>query len=215
MYVPNKQLHDEYVNYRSYSKIQKLFSFDAETNGLWGQPFSIGAVVTERGIPVDQFIGTCPIEGEVNEWVEQNVLPQCGEITHPDLPSLLADFGKFYYKHREGAMFIAHMGYIVEAYLLRLMFEQGVIDVWDAPFPLHDVASIIYGVDGNAPDDRKRFIPTSVDESLLVYKRAHHEHLIRLKDAYADATKEIDGKTHNPLWDSYQAAKLVSLMFMQ
>ena len=28
---------------------KKIFSFDAETNGLWGQAFSIGAVVYEDG----------------------------------------------------------------------------------------------------------------------------------------------------------------------
>ena len=54
-----------------------VFSFDAETNGLWGQAFALGALVyDESGAEVARFVGRCPIEGEVKEWVEANVLPQ-------------------------------------------------------------------------------------------------------------------------------------------
>lgn len=45
----------------------KVFSFDAETNGLWGKPFSIAALVLdEAGAEVARFVGRCPIEGEAN-----------------------------------------------------------------------------------------------------------------------------------------------------
>lgn len=29
--------------------LKKVFSFDAETNGLWGEAFAIAAIVTEDG----------------------------------------------------------------------------------------------------------------------------------------------------------------------
>jgi hypothetical protein len=206
--------HEKNIENLSYSKVDKVFSFDAETNGLWGEPFSIGAVVTERGIPVAEFIGTCPIQGEVNQWVAENVVPQCGEITHPDLVSLLVDFGKFYHKYREGAVFIAHMGYIVEAYLLRLMRQHNVIGEWEAPYPLHDLASIMYGTDIRYDDDRKRFNPVSVDSSVLHYTSLSSEFYEKINRAYKKATARIAGKTHNPLWDSYQAAQLFAFMTM-
>ena len=58
---------------------KKIFSFDAETNGLWGKAFAIAAVVTdENGKEIDQFIGRCPVQGEVNHWVSENVIPEMG-----------------------------------------------------------------------------------------------------------------------------------------
>lgn len=54
-----------------------IFSFDAETNGLWGQAFAVAAVLfDENGDEVARFVGRCPIEGEVNPWVKENVLPE-------------------------------------------------------------------------------------------------------------------------------------------
>ena len=55
----------------------KIFSLDAEANGLWGQAFAIAAVVAdENGQEIDQFTGRCPIQGKINHWVAENVLPQ-------------------------------------------------------------------------------------------------------------------------------------------
>lgn len=54
----------------------KIFSWDCETNGLWGRAFAIGAVVYEDGVEVKTFYARCPIEGKVDTWVEENVLPQ-------------------------------------------------------------------------------------------------------------------------------------------
>ena len=54
-----------------------VLSFDAETNGLWGQAFAIAAVLfNENGAETARFVGRCPIEGEVNSWVKTNVLPK-------------------------------------------------------------------------------------------------------------------------------------------
>lgn len=46
---------------------QSIMSFDAETNGLWGQAFAISAVVyDEKGNEVERFLTRCPIEEEIN-----------------------------------------------------------------------------------------------------------------------------------------------------
>lgn len=53
----------------------KIFSFDAETNGLYGKAFSIGAIIMEDGEETSTFVARCPINGEVNPYVAENVLP--------------------------------------------------------------------------------------------------------------------------------------------
>ena len=164
--------------------MRKNFSFDAETNGLWGQAFSIGALVyDENGVEVARFIGRCPIGGKVNEWVQENVLPQMAEIpvSHNGYESLLADFSKFYLENKADADIIVHMGVPVESNLLRDMHALGLIGDFDGPYPLIDLAGSLQ----QAGED-----PTSVDG----YVRKHG---LEVPDF---------GTTHNPLYDSAVAA---------
>jgi hypothetical protein len=161
--------------------MRKVFSFDAETDGLWGQAFAIGALFyDERGNEVARFVGRLPDTAVTNEWVRQNVLPQMAGIpvTHEDYGDLLADFAKFYLAHKEGADVIVHMGYIVEAKVLRDMRELGIIGEWDGPFPLYDVSGNLQAAGAD---------PTSVDKFAA-------EHGIEIA--------EFVGGTHNPLYDS-------------
>ena len=58
----------------------KIFSFDAETNGLYGQAFAIGAVVTDDEKEIARYISRCPIDGKIDKWVAENVLPQIKDI---------------------------------------------------------------------------------------------------------------------------------------
>jgi len=165
-----------------------VFSFDAETNGLWGEAFAIGALVyDENGVEVARFVGRCPIEGEVNEWVEANVLPQVAglPVTHRDYESLLADFSKFYLEYRKKeADFIVHIGVPVEAKLLLDMRQRGLIGDWDGPYPLLDLAGMLL----QAGED-----PASVDAYVK---------------KYALRVGEFKGGTHNPLYDSAAAAQV-------
>lgn len=52
----------------------KIFSFDAETSGLYGQAFAIGAVVTDDSGEVARYIFRCPVAGETDKWVAKNSL---------------------------------------------------------------------------------------------------------------------------------------------
>lgn len=158
----------------------KIFSFDAETNGLWGKPFAIGALVYDaEGNEVARFVGRCPIEGKVNEWVAENVLPNMVDIpqTHKNLQELLADFAKFYLANKQDAHVIVHMGVPVESSLLKSMHEHGFIGDFDGPFPLIDISGNLDQVEEN---------PTSVDEYVKKYG-------LEVPDF---------GTTHNPLYDS-------------
>lgn len=165
--------------------MKKLFSFDAETNGLWGTAFAIGALVyDEKGVEMARFAGRLPDDMVTDAWVKANVLPTLAAmpVTHTDYASLLADFAKFYMANKADADVLVHMGYIVETKVLRDMHDAGLIGDWDAPYPLLDVAGNLQ----QAGED-----PTSVDGYAKKYDLA---------------VGEFEGGTHNPLYDSAVAA---------
>ena len=128
---------------------QKIFSFDVESNSLWPEAlgssaaFCIGAVVVTPDGQVEMFLARCPIEGEVNEWVKNNVLPQLKDVpvTHNSYRDMLESFASFYMKHKEGSDIIVHVGFPVEARVLLDMHRFGFIGDWDAPFPLIDIST--------------------------------------------------------------------------
>jgi hypothetical protein len=166
-----------------------IFSFDAETNGLWGQAFSIAALVyDESGAEIARFAGRCPIQGEINPWVLENVLPQMTGLdeTHSSYEELLRDFAVFYLLYKQKNAVIAHVAVPVESQVLRDMHSQGFIGDWDGPFPLIDIVGMLT----MANED-----PTSVDS----YCQKYGIHV---------SAEEFDGGTHNPLYDSAVAAQV-------
>lgn len=152
-----------------------IMSIDAETNGLWGQAFSIGLCLEDG----TNWIGRCPIEGEIDPWVKENVIPvmRSIELTHDSYDEMLKDFVKFYYKHKEGRTIIVHMGLPVESKLFIDAHEKGYLGDWDAPYPLVDISAI-------------PAINTSVD----TYNVKNNIEV-----------PEFTGGTHNPLYDAAAA----------
>lgn len=165
--------------------MKKVFSFDAETDGLWGNPFSIAAIVYENEKEVARFISRLPDSVVKNEWVKSNVLPALEnvKVSHYSYINMIKDFSSFYREHKENCEFIYHMGYIVEAHLLREMHRLGGIGDWDAPYPLFDVSGNLQA----AGED-----PTSVDKYVEKNNLSVSEY----------------GTTHNPLYDCEVAAKV-------
>ena len=166
----------------------KVFSFDAETNGLWGKPFSIAAIVYENGEETTRFVGRCPIKGKTDSWVAENVLPQMEGIeeTHKSYDELLADFAKFYLDNKSDADVIIHMGVPVESKVIIDMHSRGFIGDRDGPYPLIDVSSILKA---------KGFNPISVDS----YNKEFD---------LMEGVPEAEGlATHHPLYDSIAAAR--------
>ncbi len=165
--------------------MNKIFSFDAETNGLWGQAFAIAAIVyDENGMEMERFIGRCPISEAVDGWVKENVIPQIAGIreNYSSYEEMLAGFAEFYLANKNGSDIICHMGYIVETKVLRDMHELDLIGDWDGPYPMFDVS-------GNL--QQAGYDATSVD-------------------AYAKKfglqVEQFEGGSHNPLYDSAIAA---------
>lgn len=163
-------------------KNNKILSFDAETNGLWGQAFSIGAVLMDKetGETEKQFVSRCPIGEETNSWVKENVLPEMEEIpeTHSDYLSMLSDFMEWYKENKEGSDIIVHMCLPVEAKLFLDAHISGIIGDWDAPYPLIDIAAF----------------PEILD-SVDAYNKNN-----------GIEVPSFSGGTHNPLYDSISAA---------
>lgn len=121
----------------------KILSIDAETNGLWGKAFAIGAVLYENGKEIKTFLARCPINGRVDKWVSENVLPQLEniKITHVSYGHMLHEFSKFYLDNKVNSETIVHMGVPVEARLFLDAHACGYIGDWDAPYPLIDISA--------------------------------------------------------------------------
>lgn len=165
--------------------MKKIFTWDAETNGLWGQAFAIGAVLYENGVEVASFYARCPIEGEVNSWVAKNVLPQMEDMvqTHDSYEEMLSAFAKFFMENKADADVIFHMGVPVESRVIIDMHDKGFIGDWDGAYPWLDIAGCL---------KHAGFDCTSVDTY-----NAEHGIVVPQPEA---------GGTHNPLYDSRAAA---------
>ena len=162
---------------------KNILSFDAETNGLWGQAFAIGAILySPEGQELDRFIGRCSIEEDVNSWVAENVLPQMEAIpvNYDSYEEMLKAFMAWRATRKDGAIELVHMGTPVEARLFIDAHNMGIIGDWDGPYPLVDICT--------APQ-----IGDSVDR----YNEAHN---------ISPNPEQFAGGTHNPLYDSAAAA---------
>lgn len=164
---------------------KKVFSWDCETNGLWGQAFSIGAVLYEDEQEVKKFYARCPIEGGINSWVEANVLPQMVDMeeTHETYSAMLKAFAEFFLENKKDADVVFHMGVPVESRVITDMHERGFIGDWDGAYPWLDIAGCLKHAGFNC---------TSVDS----YNAKHG----------IAVPQPEPGGTHNPLFDSRAAA---------
>lgn len=125
--------------------MKSIFSFDAETDGLWGNPFAIAATVTSpEGIEVSAFALRLNDSTVTNDWVKDNVIPHIQEIEMCEsYEALLKAFSGFYTSYKGCDVIIAHCPNPVEAHLLREMHRLGFIGDWDGPFPLIGIEGLL------------------------------------------------------------------------
>ena len=138
----------------------KYFSFDVETDGLYGQAFAIAAaVVDENGQILDRFCEKCIAPGITDAWTKENCLPYLSEI--PDCESRAAlrqHFWAFYSRYREECVIVADVTYPVEAGLLRACVEDNLEErKFQGPYPLIDVASVLFAHGINPDVNRMDF----------------------------------------------------------
>lgn len=163
-------------------------AFDAETDGLWGPVFAIGAVVFDpSGKEVDRFVGRAR-RAVTNPWVVANVLPQLTRVpvTAESLEQLSGHFANFYLRHKDTSEVVSHWGYICEARVLRDMRANGFIGEWDGPAPLFDVSGNLQAAG---------YDPGSVDK----YAALH---------GLTPSQEEFGGGVHNPLYDAAVIARV-------
>lgn len=122
----------------------KIFSVDAETDGLYGDVWAIGAVVAnESGEIVATFAGQVPYTG-TNEWVRENVAPFVSLPGYESARALRDAFWIFWIAHREGALCLADFGTPVESGLFRsCVADDPNARQWLGPYPLHEVGTAL------------------------------------------------------------------------
>lgn len=136
--------------------MQKILSFDGESNGLHGAVFAIGGVVYDGDKMVEWFFARCPIEGDVDPWVAVNVLPALASgvggspITHPSAKGMRDAFWTWLTMPRENTIVAVDCGWPVEAGLLSACVADDPERAFKGPYPLHEVASLLYAA-GFAP----------------------------------------------------------------
>lgn len=177
-------------------------SIDAETNGLWGNPFAVAGILydSQTGEEVDKICLRLPNEIVTDVWVKDNVLPTLNfPITHTGnalfdtqigkekclqkaYKEMLSDFSDWYKKYKDESDVLWHMGHIVESHLFREMHDFGFIGDWDAPYVPIEVSAYLE-MAGESAD--------SVDSYAKKYN-------LEIKDY---------GSTHNPLYDCEVAFK--------
>lgn len=180
-----------------------IMSIDAETNGLWGNPFAVAGIVydAETGKEVDKICLRMSDSVVTDLWVKENVLPTLNfQVTHDGnalfdgqigkekrlqkaYKEMLSDFANWYKKYKDESDVLWHMGHVVESHLFREMHRLGFIGDWDAPYCPIEVSAYLEQL-GESAD--------SVDS----YSRKY------------DLDITDYGCTHNPLYDCEVAFKV-------
>jgi hypothetical protein len=143
--------------------VSKVFSFDAETDGLYGPVWAIGAAVripaTETSIEgAHIFAGMIDPTDEVvtDPWVRENIVPVVNLPKFESRADLLNAFWEFWIEHKDEAVAVADCGVPVEAGLFRACVELDLASrLWEAPAPLHELATAFL-LKGHDPWDTNR-----------------------------------------------------------
>lgn len=154
----------------------KIFSVDAETDGLYGPVWAVGAVILEdhTGGPVHRFAAQLDPDVVTDPWVLGHVVPVVDLPRYPDRGALLDAFWTFWLEHRDGAECVGDFAAPVEAGLFRACVERDLADrQWKGPYPLHELgtalrmAGIDPDVDRRALCERPDLVPHDpVDDAL-------------------------------------------------
>lgn len=150
----------------------RLISFDAESNGLHGAAFAVGAVMIEDGI-AEEFFARCPIAEPVDPWVAENVLPalSSASVTHDSARAMRDAFWFWLTSRKDGAVVVCDCGWPVEAGLLSACVADDPARAFAGPYPLHEVATLLLAA---GMDPIGNYAGTLLSGSELASHRAHH-----------------------------------------
>jgi hypothetical protein len=162
----------------------KIFSVDAEVDGLYGSTLAIAAVVRIDGKNVVDLQGRVALDSVQSDWVRANVVPAIAGMTevYASCAELEEAFWAFWLQNKADAVVIAHCGAPVETGLFRRCVERDLVErQWNGPLPLHEVGSLLMMRGHN---------PASVDEYLK-------------KEGLS---VPFAGQQHHPMYDALAAA---------
>jgi hypothetical protein len=128
---------------------------DVESVGLHGEGFAVGWVVIRNGEPPLEYgmlacdPSLCKGNEEGREWIANNVPNLEINCSNPD--ELRWKFWKKWEEFKEkGAVMVADCAWPVEArFLLDCVNDDPVNREWNGPYPLHDLASMIFMLGGD------------------------------------------------------------------
>lgn len=159
----------------------KVLCFDVESNGLHGPAFAVaGVLIGSSGTVLSKFSSRCPIEGELDPWVKDNVIgPMLGmPETAPTARAMRDAFWEWYLEAKSKADYIVTANpYPVEArFLMECQRDDMPAREFDHPFPLFDVSSMMAGAGMHSASSRAEIV--------------------------AAATAGQSGQAHDPAWDA-------------
>lgn len=184
LYGKDQELKTELL-YALSDEDEMILSIDAETDGLWGKPFAISAVlVNGRGVVIDEFNAVRKNLNDVveNEWVRENVLPvlDTGKSEEYGLyEDMLRAFAEFYKKYKK-IQVVWHMGQPVEAFLFRELHDYCLIGDFDAPYTPIELSTFMLAKGVRDCDSTSKFIEIN--------------------------GLDIEGNDHDPMFDCKSAA---------
>lgn len=133
-----------------------VFSVDAETDGLYGPIWAIGAVVLDGMNEVDRFAGQIDPDVVTDPWVRENIVPVVDLPRFPSRQALLNAFWWFWMEDRGSAVAVADFGAPVEAGLFRACVSLNKAErTFQGPYPLHELGTALY-LAGQDPDCDRR-----------------------------------------------------------
>jgi hypothetical protein len=146
-----------------------ILCLDVETDGLYGPPVAVGAVVLdERGrlaeslLSVRDCVMTDPFAARV-------VMPMLAQLpaTASSVHELCRGFWTWYARVREayeGLLFFVDCGYPVETNFLAKCVECDPSRAKQSPYPVHELATLLELVEGDADLGRVPYVADQITE---------------------------------------------------
>lgn len=127
-------------------EVVKIFSVDCETDGLYGDIWSVGAAVIDPETQTMQlWYGLIDTACVQDQWVRENI------VSLVDFPpnfetreDMLNGFWAFWMQYREDSICVADFGTPVEAGLFRACVALDPDNrTWEGPYPMHELGTAL------------------------------------------------------------------------
>ena len=150
---------------------EKAVFLDVETDGLYGSFLTAALIAADReGNEIERAYYGIKRENMhvTDDWVKENVLPKLGEYeVCENEKELLQKVWDFWLQYRDDAYMVCDVGYPVETEFLRRCVELNQAEnMWDAPFPLVDLSSLLLAKGYDPLCDRKKFVKEYKEEDV-------------------------------------------------